>query len=149
MTHSVRVMQARPLRDFHHFGRVFDDFYAFTRMMGQQDADVWTPPTDVYETDSEIVIKMSLPGVNPSNIGIEFNGEVITICGFREWEESNPVVSYHQMEIRNGYFERKIVVHKPLDPDSTRAEYKDGFLRLALPKAHQSIGRVVAIRLSF
>jgi len=147
MKHYVESAQAKPSRGFEHFRQMFDEFYVFGRALGRYDSDVWTPATDVYETNDEIIIKMSLPGVKLRNIQIQLDGEVITICGFREWEESSPVISYHQMEIRNGYFERKIAIHRPFDPDGARAEYRDGFLRVSVPKADEPIERVVAIRL--
>jgi len=136
--------QARPFGSFEHFRRMLDDLYAFHNAVDRQDGDVWTPPTDVYETNGEIVIKMSLPGVKPGNVHIAFDGDVVTISGFREWPERTHVVALHQMEIRNGYFQRSIVIREPFDPDGMKWKYADGFLWLVLPKAPQRARRMLA-----
>jgi len=143
------VMHTRPLdeRDFlRHF---LDGLHARQRALRGSRGDVWRPRTDVYETDSEIVIKMSVPGVNPHEIGIDCNGEVITIYGVRRDPSHDAVRTYHQMEIRNGYFERRIAIHKPFDPREARGAYRDGFLYLYVPKVAEVIHHVLSIRVSF
>ena len=57
--------------------------------------------------------------------------------------------TYHQMEIRNGYFERRIVIHTPFDPNGATAEYADGFLCVLIPKAPELVRHVLSIRLDF
>ncbi len=143
------MMHARPLDDQRSVFRQFlDNFYADRRSSRGGRRDVWRPPTDVYETDSDIVIKVSLAGVRPEQIGIECNGEVVTIHGVRESADQGTVRAYHQMEIRNGYFERRIAIHRPFDPRQARAQYEDGFLRVFIPKAPRPVRRIVSIRLN-
>ena len=146
MKYLPQTRHARPFGNIEHFRRMLHDLYAFHDTLDRQDGDVWAPPTDVYETDREVVIKMSLPGVKPGNVHIAFNGDLITISGLREWQEERAhVVALHQMEIRNGYFQRSIAIHTPFDPDGMKWKYTDGFLWLALPKAAQRIARVLAL----
>jgi HSP20 family protein len=128
---------------------MLEDYYSSSGMVTGQSPDTWSPPTDVYETESEIIIKMSLPGVEAEDIGVTFNGETVTVCGHRQAEEEEKIKSYHQMEIRNGYFQRKIVIHKAVDPDGVRAYYDNGFLKIHVPRAQRPVDKVVSIRLSF
>jgi len=130
------------------FHRVLQDFYELRRSQSSHEGNVWRPETDVYETEKEIVIKMAVPGVRTEQIDIQLNGNVFTIRGMRYARRDDQVVNYHQMEIRNGYFERKIRIHKPFDPDGARANYKDGFLFLRVPKTLEEMPqRIFAIRL--
>ena len=129
------------------FRRMLEDYYS--RMIPGQGGDTWAPPTDVFETDSEIVIKMSLPGVKAEDIGVRFDGETIVVCGYRGSGDTEDINCYHQMEIRNGYFQRKIVIHKPINPDGARAHYENGFLKIQVPKAQAPVEKVVSIRLNF
>ena len=133
--------------DFDVVRRMMNDFYAFRRMPGARSRDVWMPPTDVYETRDAVVIKMSVPGIKPTDVRVLFNGDEIVIGGYLAAARETGVVAYHQMEIRNGYFERRAVVRKPVDPDGAAAAYQDGFLWLRVPKAEISVRRVCTIRL--
>ena len=108
---------------------------------------VWHPPTDVYETRDDIVIKMSVPGIRRNQVTVACEGETVTICGWRGGPDPATVVTYHQMEIRNGYFERQVVLHRPFDPADARARYEDGFLFVHVPKAEKLIRQVLTIRL--
>jgi HSP20 family protein len=115
--------------------------------MSQAKGDTWTPPTDVYETETDIVIKMSLPGLKAEDIGVRFSGDTVLVCGYRGSDEQEKIASYHQMEIRNGYFQRKVIIHKPINPEKARARYDNGFLKIYVPKAERRIEKVVSIRL--
>ena len=142
---DFRLMRPRDVHDlFRHFQ---DDFYALRRRLGGRQVDVWHPPTDVYETAADIVIKMSIPGVRPEYINIGCNGATITICGMRRGPDPGTVLTYHQMEIRNGYFERRIVLHKGFNPAEATARYEDGFLYVNIPKAEEGIPEVLTIEI--
>jgi HSP20 family protein len=139
----------RPLDDMGLFREFLHDFYAVRRGLRGGSHDVWQPPTDVYETEADIVIKVCLPGVRTADIAVEFNGQVAKICGVRRASDPAGVRRYHQMEIRNGYFERKIAVQIPFDAEGARAEYSDGFLYVRMPKCPEPMTRLVPIRLRF
>ncbi|MHC4481863.1 MAG: Hsp20/alpha crystallin family protein, partial [Planctomycetota bacterium] len=96
-----------------------------------------------------IVIKMSIPGIQRNEVTVECNGDVITICGVRKGVGSQGVRRYHQMEIRNGYFERRIVIRRPFDPNGATARYEDGFLYVTIPKSSQPVQNVLHMRLRF
>ena len=139
----------RAMDDREVFREFLHDFYTVRRGLRGRSPDVWQPPTDVYETHSEIIIKVCLPGVSADEIMVEFNGQVAKICGVRQGPDPAGVVAYHQMEIRNGYFERKIMLHKPFDPRRARGRYADGFLYIHVPKAPEQVEYVVSVRLRF
>jgi HSP20 family protein len=147
MNPEPKVVYARPLDERDLLHQLLRGFYATHLSLRGHYREVWEPPTDVYETETDIVIKVCIPGVNPEEISVECNGEVLTICGVRRGPDPGSVRRYHQMEIRNGYFERKIILHIPFDPGGARARYEDGFLYVLLPRAAQSVRRVVSIRL--
>jgi HSP20 family protein len=141
-------VRARPLHGHNFFRDVLDDFYTLRRSLGSRHGDVWQPPTDIYETDKDLVIKMCIPGIKTSEVAVEVNGDAVTICGVRKGPDPGTVLKYHQMEIRNGYFERRLVLHIPFDPDRMHAEYRDGFAYVFIPKAQESVRHIVSIRFS-
>jgi len=137
-----------PLQDNPQFQRFLNDFYAMRRRLGGRRRQTWEPRTDVYETDAHIVIKVAIPGVAQDQLAVKVNGEVITICGYRPGPDPGTVRAYHQMEIHNGYFERRIVLHKPFDPNGATARYTEGFLYVHVPKAPELVRHVLAIRVT-
>ena len=149
MNRETDLLTARPADDRGLLRQMLRDFYAMRRDLRGHRRDVWHPPTDVYETDQDVVIKMSIPGVRSNQVLVECNGEVITVCGVREGPNPGSVLRYHQMEIRNGYFERRIILHTPFDPHETRWQYEDGFLYVFIPKAAEQVRHVFSVRISF
>ena len=147
MAQQLGASQAKSGNEHEAGRRMMDDFYAFRKMLGAHGRDVWMPPTDVYETHDDIVIKMSVPGIEAQDVRILFDGDMIIISGYRGAAHEPAVVAYHQMEIRSGYFERRVVVHRPIDPEAASAEYRDGFLWVRIPKAGTLVRRVLTIRL--
>lgn len=94
----------------------------------------WLPPTDVYETAEEFVVLMELPGLEREEIKISFTEGVLTIRGERREKNRGSPVHYHQMEIRYGPFQREIYFPVSLAKEGIKAQYRQGLLRVALPK---------------
>lgn len=93
----------------------------------------WRPPTDVYETEKHIIVRMEIAGMKESDFVIELNERSLSIKGVRP--DANERRSYHQMEIRFGEFGVEMELPSPINADLVEATYQDGFLRLKLPKA--------------
>ena len=97
-------------------------------------SSIWSPPTDVYETEENYVIKVEIAGMRDEDFDVAFENNILMISGYRS--DLNERRAYHQMEIRFGRFELAVEVAVPLDIDKATAEYKDGFLTVVLPKAN-------------
>lgn len=97
-------------------------------------SSVWNPPTDVYETEANLTIKVEVAGMRDEDFEVAIEKNILMITGTRP--DQNERRAYHQMEIMYGKFEIAIQLPVELDIDNARAEYKDGFLTIILPKAH-------------
>jgi len=93
----------------------------------------WRPPTDVYETDEAIIVRVEIGSMKDSDFSISLKDRSLFIQGVRPDRDER--TTFHQMEVRFGEFESYIELHCPVDSQKVEAEYKDGFLRLVLPKA--------------
>jgi len=93
---------------------------------------VWSPPTDVYETEDEFVIRMEVAGMRESDFEVTYEDRLIVIKGNRPDIQERR--AYHQMEIRFGKFSTAVGLPIPVDVDAARAEYQDGLLTIILPK---------------
>ena len=102
----------------------------------QVTSSLWSPPTDVYETDSEYIVRIEVAGMRDSDFEITFSNGMLLVRGVRV--DTPERRGYHQMEIHFGKFSSSIAVPEPVDLDSSAAEYKDGFLIIKLPKARKT-----------
>lgn len=93
---------------------------------------LWSPPTDVYETDTHYVVRVELAGIRETDLEISFESGILVITGVRS--DIPERRAYHQMEIHFGKFSTAIGVPGPIDLDTSVAEYADGFLMVRMPK---------------
>lgn len=96
-------------------------------------ASIWSPPTDVYETQENYVIKVEISGMRDEDFEVAFEDNILTISGHRS--DFNERRAYHQMEIRFGRFEIAVGIPVTVNMEKAAAEYKDGFLTIVLPKS--------------
>jgi HSP20 family protein len=92
----------------------------------------WSPPTDVYETEENCVIKVEVAGMRDEDFEVAFENNILIIRGHRP--DRSEKRAYHQMEIRSGRFEIAVEIPVVVDIEKAIAEYKDGFLVIILPK---------------
>lgn len=98
-------------------------------------SNVWSPPTDIYETEDRYVIRVEIAGMNEDDLEVIIEDNLLKISGNRP--DSAERRAYHQMEIQFGRFEIALVLPAPVDIESASADYKDGFLTVLLPKPNR------------
>jgi HSP20 family protein len=123
---------------------LFDD--AFTRPV-RMSANAWSvPAVDLYQTDNEVVVKASLPGVKSDEVQISVTGEVLTIKGEVKYQEESAEKTYHIREQRWGMFERSLALPTDVVADKAKAEFESGVLTITLPKAEEVKPKTIAIK---
>lgn len=102
-------------------------------------------PTDVSEDESALQITMELPGVNPDNVRLSLENNVLTIRGEKqqEFDENNERV--HRSERVYGVFERTFVLPNTVDPDKIEARFENGVLIVRIPKAERARPREIPL----
>jgi HSP20 family protein len=95
-------------------------------------AHIWCPPTDVFETEDEVVVRVEIAGMKEEDFSISLSGRELLIRGVRPNVEERK--AYHRMEIFFGEFMSKVELPGPVLVDRVQAHYKSGFLRIVLPK---------------
>ena len=93
----------------------------------------WRPPTDVYETDAAIIIRVEVAGMRESDFTISLVERNLTIRGIRQ--DTSERRAYHQLEIAFGEFYSEVELPYTIISDKVEAVYRDGFLRITLPIA--------------
>jgi len=112
---------------------VYFNEVAHGRPVGFVASAKWKPPTDIYETAEALVVCMDIAGMRAEDFNVEFADGLLTISGERALRrEGKP--HYHAMEVQVGPFERRFRLPVPVDPESIRASYEQGFLEVRLTK---------------
>jgi len=101
---------------------------------------------DVYETKNDVVVKASLPGVNPDDIEISIVGDTLTIKGEVKEEKDIKEENYIRREHRYGSFSRSLTLPVAVNADKATAEYENGVLKLTLPKAEEVKPKSISIK---
>ena len=94
--------------------------------------NVWRPPTDVYETEEDVIVRMEVAGMRDEDLEVAVQDNLLLISGSRA--DSTERKAYHQMEIPFGKFSVSIDLPVRVNTEDATAEYKDGFLTVQLPK---------------
>lgn len=108
----------------------------------QVGSTVWSPPTDVYETDAEVVVRVEIAGMREQDFEVALQDDTLFVSGIRPDVPERR--AYHQMEIRFGKFASAVGLPGPVDADEAQAEYRDGFLTVVLPKSKPSQIRITS-----
>lgn len=93
---------------------------------------IWRPPTDVFETEEAVIVRVEIAGMREDDFSISLAGNQLTVRGNRP--DVHERRAYHQMEIFFGEFNTEVNLPAPVLTDQVVAEYQAGFLRLMFPK---------------
>ena len=108
-------------------------------------AKKWSPSADVSETDKEYFINMDIPGLESKDIKIAIEDDILNVSGEREQvKEENE--KYYRLERRYGKFERNFHLSNNVDPSKIEAEFKNGQLRVKLPKLAEKQKKQIEVK---
>jgi HSP20 family protein len=135
--------------------RLFDDFFRDFGLFGSRWADPLSltpdvfgdqwPRVDMSETDKEILITAELPGVNKDDLGISVSEGRITIHGEKKEQKEDKGKDYYRLERSYGSFQRSLSLPCEIDADKVDASFKDGVLKISLPKTEAARERIKKI----
>ncbi len=136
----MTMMRWEPFRDMmslrNAMDRLFDESYVRpARVWGEEGAAPL--PLDVYQTDGEIVVKATVPGVKPDEVDITITGDTLTIKGEHKEEQEVKEENYIRKERRYGTFARSMIIPVSVQSDKAEAAFENGVLTLTLPKAEE------------
>lgn len=94
----------------------------------------WQPCCDLAETEEAIIVEVELPGVEPDNVQIEVEGDVLRISGERQATMERQDRQYYRVERSYGRFERQLPLPASVDREGIRAQFQSGIVTITLPK---------------
>jgi HSP20 family protein len=125
--------------------RLFDDAGRGWRTDEPAATTSWSPSVDIFETEGEIVVKAELPGMDRKDITLHLENNVLTLRGERKFQKETKDENYHRIERSYGNFSRSFSIPAAVDEEKIRADYKDGVLKIALPKKEQARPKQIKI----
>lgn len=103
------------------------------------------PPVDLAESDTEITVKMAVPGVEKDQITISVDDHTLNVRGESKKETEEKKKNYYRQEIRYGSFARAVRLPAEVDAGKTAAKLKNGILEITLPKSKSPKAQTIKI----
>jgi len=147
----MAIVRWEPFRDLvslqDRMNRLFDEsFRGVTR--GEEDwalGGSWAPAVDIFEHEGNIVLKAELPGVDAKDVDVRVENNVLTLKGERKFDAEVKKENYHRVERAYGTFSRSFTLPAVVDTVNIKAEFKEGVLRVTLPKREEAKPKQIAI----
>ena len=105
----------------------------------------WAPAVDIFETEHELVVKADLPEVNPQDLDIRVENNILTIRGERKFENKVNEENYLRVERAYGSFSRSFSLANSVKSDAIKADYQDGVLTLSIPKREEAKPKLIKV----
>jgi len=114
------------------FGNVLE------RSTEESNLTTWAPAVDIYETEHELVVKADLPEVDPKELDIRVENNLLTIRGERKFEKKVNEDNYLRVERAYGSFSRSFSLANTVNSEAIKADYLNGVLTLTIPKREEA-----------
>ena len=101
---------------------------------------------DVFEDSDKFVVRLEVPGLDKQDVDIEVRNDVLIVRGEKRYEQESSSGQYRVRQCAFGSFHRSIPLPLPVLADKTSASYRNGVLRIELPKAEHARGRRIEVR---
>lgn len=108
----------------------------------------WSPSVDIIEDEKEYLVKADLPEVRKEDVKVTVKEDLLTITGERKFEKEEKGKKYHRIERSYGNFVRSFTLPPGADGAKVSAEFKDGVLKVHLPKSEKAIAKPLEVKVS-
>lgn len=108
----------------------------------------WAPIIDIEEDKDNIIVKVEIPGMKKEDIKVAVHGNILSVSGERTQESDVKEKTYHRIERAYGKFSRSITLPSEVDVDKIRASYKDGLLKINLPKPDSARSKQIDVEIT-
>jgi HSP20 family protein len=137
------LIRWNPAEELSNWHRDLDELFGRFLQRPESSFQSWVPRMETYRKDNDYVVKVDLPGVNPQDVHVETEGNLLTISGERKGEERGS----EYRETFYGKFERQITLPQGVEADKVTANYQHGVLEIRVPLPAQLAARKVPIQI--
>ena len=137
------LMRWNPSEELSNWHRDIDDLFGRFFERAEAPAFAWTPRMETSRKDNHYVVRVDLPGVDPKDVSVQAEGNVLTISGERKSEDTGA----EYRETFYGKFERTLTLPQGVETDKIAAHYQNGVLEVKVPLPAQLVGRKIPIQI--
>ncbi len=142
-----------PLRDLANFERGLGSFLTRTPVTPERrdtpmTEKMWEPLTDITEDEKEFLLMVELPEMKKEDVKVTVEAGILRITGERKSEKDEKTKMYHRMERSYGSFERAFTLPERADGSKISADYKDGVLKVHLPKTAEAKPKAIEVKVA-
>jgi HSP20 family protein len=151
----MSLIRWQPLKELdmlrHQMNHLFDELmhsdHEFDQFPKLEEA-MWAPAIELKETDTELILKAVVPGIEAKELDVQASENAISITGEHREENRTEEKGYFRSEFQYGQFQRVVPLPVSIKHDQIQSEFKDGVLTLTLPKAESTHRNVTKIDLT-
>ncbi|MFH1866530.1 MAG: Hsp20/alpha crystallin family protein [Patescibacteria group bacterium] len=121
------------------FDKWFEDWPGLSQMSN------FVPALDVYQTKDDVVVEAPLAGIDPDNVNISIENDVLTLEGKSEKKSEVDEKNYYRKEVRFGSFHRSVALPAAVNGDKAKATYEKGVLKIVIPKEERAKPKTVKV----
>jgi HSP20 family protein len=147
----MALIRWQPFHEFDYLqrdmNRLFDRLTT-TQPSSDMARSAFVPPAELKEDDEAVRLSLEIPGMTAEDLDIQVTAEAVSITGERKEEAKTEEKGVTRTEFRYGQFQRVIPLPTRVQNTNVQAEYKDGILKLVLPKAEEEKNKVVKVNLN-
>ena len=147
----MAIMRFEPFREMarvqDELNRIFDD-RLWRRGQGYEELSSggFLPPVDVWEDQEVLSLTAELPGIDPKDVDVHVENGVLTVKGERKLEREDRKDNYLRIERAYGAFTRSFTLPSTVDSEKVKAEFKNGLLRVLIPKREETKPRSIKVK---
>jgi HSP20 family protein len=106
----------------------------------------WTPALDISETNEFVILKAEVPGIEPKDIQVTWNNQVLTVAGEKKMLKEEKDEKYYRMERASGSFARSVTIPVPVEVAKVAATFHNGLLTITMPKTPAAKGTSIPVK---
>lgn len=143
----MRLVRWQPFSEMETLRTQMDRMFDAIAGLERESGNNWTPAIEIQDREDSLIVRAEIPGVEAKDIDIQVAREAISIAGEHRYEKKSEEKGFFRSELRYGSFQRTIPLPVAVENTQAQAEFKDGILKLTLPKAQEAKHKVVKIDL--
>ena len=148
----MNLIRWTPQKNLNNFRHEFEDLFnsygldKFFKNDEERLASTWSPAIDVLENKDNYVIEAELPGIDKKDVKIDITDDLLTIKGEKQTSKNQDSNNYYCTERVYGSFYRSFKLPNNVDGQNIKAEYKNGILKLSIPKTEAAKPKTIEIQ---
>jgi HSP20 family protein len=147
------MIKRDPFSELRNFQEDFNRIFSSTlpRLFNSEEGLLggnWAPNVDIYEDENSITLEADLPGLKPGDFNLSIENYRLTLSGERKFEKEQKGDNWRRVERSYGGFTRAFSLPSTVNLDAVNAEFKDGVLRVTLPKKEEVKARQIQVKVT-